>query len=57
MLSYEEEIKKEGKIEGKIEAIRVIKLLMEKRPVEEIAQELNISIDEVLEIKENLFNS
>lgn len=50
MLSYEEDIKNEGKMD----AIKVIKLLIEKKSVEEIARQLRMTEKEVLEIKDQL---
>ncbi|MEG6533245.1 hypothetical protein V6C20_06855 [Caldibacillus thermoamylovorans] len=55
MLSYDEEIKQEGIKQGKEQGIKVIKLLLEEVPIEEIARKLNLSIKEVIEIRDKFY--
>jgi len=51
MLSYDEEIKEEG-ID---QSINVIKLLLKQVPVEEIADKLNLSVEEVKKIRDKFY--
>ncbi|WP_432806035.1 hypothetical protein [Mycobacterium sp. Z3061] len=55
MLSYDEEIKQEGIKQGKEQGIKVIKLLLEEVPIEDIAKKLNLSIKEVIEIRDKFY--
>ncbi len=55
MLSYDEEIKDQGKKEGIDQSISVIKMLMKQRPIEEIANKLNLSVDEVAKIRDKFY--
>ncbi|MGG5252760.1 helix-turn-helix domain-containing protein [Neobacillus sp. SM06] len=55
MLSYDEEIKDQGKKEGIDQSISVIKMLMKQRPIEEIAKKLNLSVDEVAKIRDKFY--
>ncbi|WP_161798300.1 hypothetical protein [Aneurinibacillus tyrosinisolvens] len=52
MFSYEEELKNEGRKEGKEELKAILRLMLAGRTVEQISEELDMPIDEIKEIQE-----